>query len=70
MLRTNRNRLCLTAAFILLLLALVAAGGCGGSGGGNKLYVMGAMHGDLAEELNELCDISAYDGVSADGYIS
>ena len=66
MLRTNRNRLCLTAAFILLLLALVAAGGCGGSGGGNKLYVMGAMHGDLAEELNELCDISAYDGVSAD----
>ena len=66
MLKTNKNRVCLASIFIFVFLALVAAGGCGGSGGGNKLYVMGAMHGDLAEELNELCDISAYDGVSAD----
>ena len=52
--------------FILITLCAVAAGGCGGSGGGEKLYVMGGMHGDLADELNEICDVESYDGLSAD----
>ena len=59
MLKTNKNRVCLASIFIFVFLALVAAGGCGGSGGGNKLYVMGAMHGDLREEQNGMGDISA-----------
>ncbi|MCD8161960.1 MAG: hypothetical protein LUE09_00495 [Synergistaceae bacterium] len=37
--------------FILITLFAVAAGGCGG-GGGEKLYVIGGMHGDLADELS------------------
>ena len=27
---------------------------------------MGGMHGDLADELNEICDVESYDGLSAD----
>ncbi|MDO4560749.1 MAG: BACON domain-containing protein [bacterium] len=67
MFKTKKNHLYATIVLIMALLAVVAAGGCNGSGGsGEKLYVMGKMHGDLANELEGICDVAAYDGVSAD----
>lgn len=67
MFKTKKNHLYATIVLIMALLAVVAAGGCNGSGGSSeKLYVMGKMHGDLANELEGICDVAAYDGVSAD----
>ena len=63
----KRKHLYLFAVIALISLCIIVAGGCGGGdGGANKVYVMGKMHGDLANELEYLCDVSAYDGANAD----
>lgn len=66
--KTNKKSFHIFAVFILITLCLIAAGGCGGGGGrdGGKLYVMGEMHGDLANALESICDIGSYSGASAD----
>lgn len=49
-------------AFFLLFVLLISLGGCGGNGddsneiGGRTIYVLGELHGDLADEIAELVD--------------